>query len=142
MLNMVNIWRGQLSFVGAPFNLDNTFLSKFVYKPGLTGIIQTNLQKIMSIALEYTDEVIVPGLTRINNSKAQPFSATGRLYDNGRIAEFDAVLTNACYIRGTHYVQMSNAFLPEELVDGLHPNSEGHKKIFERVMEFKEHFLG
>ena len=46
MLNMVNIWRRQLSFVGAPFNLDNTLLSKFVYKTGLTGIIQTNLQKI------------------------------------------------------------------------------------------------
>ncbi len=46
-LNIINIWLGQLSFVGAPFNLDNTFSSKFEYKPGLTGIIQINPKKVI-----------------------------------------------------------------------------------------------
>jgi GT2 family glycosyltransferase/lipopolysaccharide/colanic/teichoic acid biosynthesis glycosyltransferase len=45
-LNLVNVWMGQLSFVGAPVFLDKLQSSKFEYKPGLTGIIQINSHKI------------------------------------------------------------------------------------------------
>jgi len=45
-LNLLNIWMGQLSFIGAPVKLQESVLSKFEYKPGLTGIIQINTKKI------------------------------------------------------------------------------------------------
>ena len=38
-----NIWSGKMSFVGAPLNED---ISRYEYKPGLTGIVQINKEKL------------------------------------------------------------------------------------------------
>ena len=44
-LNILNIWLGKMSFVGAPLHDDSNHVLK--YKPGLTGILQINKNKLI-----------------------------------------------------------------------------------------------
>jgi len=46
MLNLVDIFRGRLSFVGAPISFNNDDKPLFDYKPGLTGLVQVNKRRI------------------------------------------------------------------------------------------------
>lgn len=41
-----NIWSGKMSFVGAPINLTNEGNQRYEYKPGLSGIIQINQERL------------------------------------------------------------------------------------------------
>jgi lipopolysaccharide/colanic/teichoic acid biosynthesis glycosyltransferase len=50
-----NIWRGYMSFIGAPLNFQNG--SRLEYKPGLTGIIQVNKSKILSAEIMNNFEI-------------------------------------------------------------------------------------
>lgn len=45
-LNILNIWIGKISFVGAPITFING--TRLEYKPGLTGIIQVNKNRVIS----------------------------------------------------------------------------------------------
>lgn len=45
-LNVLNIWLGKMSFIGAP--LEHTTDLKFRYKPGITGLVQINKDKLNS----------------------------------------------------------------------------------------------
>ncbi|MGD9488977.1 MAG: glycosyltransferase [Calditrichaceae bacterium] len=46
ILNLINVFSGKLSLVGAPLEKDENRDQQFDYKPGLTGIIQINKSKI------------------------------------------------------------------------------------------------
>ena len=48
ILMMVNILTGKLSFVGAPIVADPNKSSEFDYKPGITGMIQINSERIQN----------------------------------------------------------------------------------------------
>ena len=94
-----------------------------------------NMQGIFDISRKYTSSIVVPGLTRINDLLKQPLSPSGRLYDNSRIEEFDSELRRVCELNNGTYVPIHDVLLPEDFVDGLHPNSSGHFKIFGRIVE-------
>lgn len=46
ILNLFNIFSGRLSFVGSPVTTDEADISGFEYKPGLTGLVQVNKERI------------------------------------------------------------------------------------------------
>ena len=94
-----------------------------------------NMQEIFANTRRYTNGLVVPGLTRINDQLQQPLSSSGRLYDNSRIGEFDSGLRKLCELNGGLYIPIHDVLLPEDFVDGLHPNSLGHFKIFGRIVE-------
>ena len=48
LLMLINILTGKLSFVGAPIIMDAKDSSQFDYKPGLTGLVQINSERIQN----------------------------------------------------------------------------------------------
>jgi lipopolysaccharide/colanic/teichoic acid biosynthesis glycosyltransferase len=48
ILMLLNILTGKLSFVGAPIITEVKDSSQFDYKPGLTGLVQINSERIKS----------------------------------------------------------------------------------------------
>ncbi len=55
-LNLINILLGKISFVGAPMSEDEAQAPVFDYKPGLTGIVQINREKITDREMRETFE--------------------------------------------------------------------------------------
>ncbi|MBN1408561.1 MAG: sugar transferase, partial [Calditrichaceae bacterium] len=48
ILMLINILTGKLSFVGAPISTNPMNSSQFSYKPGFTGLVQINLERIQN----------------------------------------------------------------------------------------------
>ena len=51
------------------------------------------------------------------------------------ILEYDAELEDICKSNKIKYIPMQDTLQKEDFIDGLHPNTKGHRKIFERIIE-------
>lgn len=95
---------------------------------------QQNLAKLLAIAKKFTNKIIFIGLTRVNESKTNPIPwKTDKSYTNENIARLDNAIEKFCENNKLKFVPMDNVLQNEDLFDGLHPNAEGHTKIFERM---------
>lgn len=94
-----------------------------------------NLINIITLAKKYADEIMFLGLTRVDESKTVPIPWNPSIcYFNKRIIEFDNELENICMEKNVGYLKMYDLLEKEELTDGLHPDSNGHQKIAEKVI--------
>lgn len=63
-------------------------------------------------------------------------SETDALFENARIAEYRRALSDMARHLGVPVIDVDDLLTSEDLIDGLHPNSRGHEKIFLRVKNF------
>ena len=52
------------------------------------------------------------------------------------VGKGDSELKKWCDENIIKYIPMQDVLQKEDFVDGLHPNSKGHKKIFERIVGY------
>jgi len=86
-----------------------------------------NISSLCSLAKEMTDKIIFIGLTRIEEENGT--------HQNDVIKEYDSIIEASCKDNGITYIKMFDLLQNDDLEDGLHPNSEGHRKMFEKIME-------
>lgn len=94
-----------------------------------------NLQWLVDSARKYSKQIGFVGLTKVDESKVVP-SGGGRGYDNESMKKYDAVVKDVCEINGLPYLYMYDLLDDGDLVDGLHPDSGGHEKMFLRIRDF------
>ncbi|MCK9272447.1 GDSL-type esterase/lipase family protein [Candidatus Gracilibacteria bacterium] len=95
-----------------------------------------NLSKIYEISLKLRlQKLIFVGLTQVNETLVNPYpeSSTGKSYKNKFIREYDEIIEKFCSENNLGYIDLKNLIKIDELPDGIHPNSVGHEKIFEKV---------
>lgn len=86
-------------------------------------------------------KLIILGLTRIEIDRLE--FKPNKFYDNTNIDEYDKdlkiilendnTLKELCIANKIQYVPMQDVLQVEDFIDGLHPNTQGHMKIFEIV---------
>ena len=95
---------------------------------------KNNILELIKQAKHYTDEICFIGLTKIDERLMIPVSWDNeRSYFNEKIIKFDNEIELICKDKKIKYIYMYDLLSVDELDDGLHPNSEGHKKMFERI---------
>ena len=100
-----------------------------------------NLVKIINASKSLSGQTIFVGPTPVDESKVtpMPWSET-EYYHNERIGEYDKTIQEVCEKYKLGYVNLFKIFNNLEykklLYDGAHPNTEGHKLIFETVKDF------
>lgn len=106
------------------------------------GNYKTNVNNYKSniemIAKKITDKgftLIILGLTRIESDEKFLWKPN-KYYDNTVISEYDTELEKLCGENKIKYIPMQDVLQKEDFIDGLHPNQNGHKKIFERIKEY------
>ena len=57
-------------------------------------------------------------------------------YKNKYIKQFNGIVKQVCKENDINFIEILDKLSKEDLKDGVHPNSEGHKKIFEIVRDF------
>ena len=85
-------------------------------------IFKRNITTIINIAKKYTDNICFIGLLDVNLE-------IRKQYKKDNIEKIDNTLNQICMTNSVKYINMRNIVNIEDLTDGLHPNSNGHKKI-------------
>lgn len=97
---------------------------------------ESNMGKIFSQAKDITKEVIVLGTKKVDEKLTKPVPwNTECYYVNEEIQKYDAKLRKLAENHKIEYVSLFDVLNEKDLEDGLHPNSRGHKKIFEKVKD-------
>ena len=102
---------------------------------------QDNLQKLLNIAQTFSSKIVFVGLTPVDESKVDPLPwVTDESYKNEYIQKFNDILKSVCKENKVYFIEIFGKLIEAGyknlLEDGAHPNSNGHKKIFEIVEDF------
>jgi len=98
------------------------------------GDFESNIKKLFEIAKEFTSKIIFIGLTPVDETKTKPIPwNTDKTYTNERIKKFDQIIENFCLKNNLKFIPINELLNNDDLIDGLHPNTQGHIKIFDRV---------
>jgi lysophospholipase L1-like esterase len=99
---------------------------------------QKNISLLANKAKKFTDKIIFIGLTSVDESRTTSYLSeeTGEAYNNQSIGEYDEIIKSFCEDNNLIFVDVLGLLInDDDLCDGLHPSSIGHKKMFERIKE-------
>ena len=93
------------------------------------------------MAKKFSSKIIFVGLTSVDETKTTPIPwNTDKSYKNEYIKKFNDILSKFCKEKKIYFIEIFEKLIERDyqnlLEDGLHPNSEGHKKVFEIVRDF------
>jgi lysophospholipase L1-like esterase len=100
---------------------------------------EENLLEIIDQAKNFTQEIVFVGLLSVQEEKVSPVPWNPAKYlDNKSVALYDAKIEEICVKSGLSFIKMLDLLDDSDLIDGLHPNSQGHEKMFLRIKDFLE----
>jgi lysophospholipase L1-like esterase len=86
--------------------------------------------KLLEKAKKFTEKIIIVGLTNVDEEIEE------KGYKNEEIKKYDRAVREIAEERKLSFVDCFGILTKADLsVDGLHPDADGHKKIFEKVKE-------
>ena len=100
-----------------------------------------NLKKLVALAKKVSSKIIFVGLAPVDESKTMPVSWNANVtYKHEFIKRYNDILKSICEKSKIYFVDLFDELLKmnykKMLEDGTHPNTEGHKKMFEIIKEF------
>jgi lysophospholipase L1-like esterase len=97
-----------------------------------------NLESLITQAKEFTDKIAFVGLTHVEENKVMPihWSDENKNYDNTNIDLYNSIIKRTSEKNNAPFLNILGLINVDELEDGLHPNSKGHKKIFVKARDF------
>ncbi len=104
---------------------------------------QNNLAQILRIAQKYASTIIFVGLTPVDESKIDfiPW-IPDNTYRNTIIAKYNDGLKKFCKTHDLPFIDLFDEWFrsdyKKQLIDGLHPDSDGHEKIYHKVKQALE----
>lgn len=97
-----------------------------------------NIKSLIAIAKKYSQKIIFVGPTPVDDAKVDPIPwAPNFSYKKEDVSAYSQIIEGVCEREKVTFIDLFNQlnqtdFTPY-LSDGAHPNSSGHKKIFELV---------
>lgn len=99
---------------------------------------EINIKKIIELCDKYRAKVIFLGLTPVDETKTRPIPwDTDKTYTNESVQEYNDMIKTICKESKVYFVDIFDRMMATDykklLEDGLHPNSEGHRVIYQAV---------
>jgi lysophospholipase L1-like esterase len=95
------------------------------------------LTELVKQAKEFTQKIIFVSLIKVDESKTTPIPLNPqKFYYNENMLKYNGEIKNICGAFNLQFIDLFDLLSNEDLDDGLHPNSEGHKKMFEAIKDF------
>jgi len=94
-----------------------------------------NVKELINQAKKYTSKILFVGLTLGDDSilKPTPGISQGKSYDFKRVENYNNILKEISQANLCQFIPLLDKLGPSDFIDGLHPNEQGHLKIFEGV---------
>ena len=97
---------------------------------------QNNLQELINQAKKFTEQIIFIGLIHVDESKTMPVPwITTLFYDEENVKLYDEKIKEICDRNSLRFIEMLDLLNNSDLKDGLHPNAQGHEKIFFKIRD-------
>lgn len=121
--------------------------SQFIHSKGRNSIpedkFKNNIHKLIELARKYSSKIIFIGLTPVDEAKTCPIEWNkNKSYKNEYIKKYNNLIKLICKENNIPFIDIFSEWVKlnykKLLEDGLHPNTEGHKLIYERIKEFLE----
>lgn len=118
--------------------------SQFVEKIGNRTPIeqfQENLKVLITKAKRISSKIVFVGLFPVDDSKLTPTSwEVDKSYKLEYVEKYNQTIKQVCQTEKVDFIDIYSKFVEKEykdlLIDGLHPNTEGHKEIYDLVLKF------
>lgn len=99
-----------------------------------------NLQKITEKSKSFSNQVVLIGITFIDDKKTNPIPWDTRFsYLNAEIEKYNDVIKKVANEKNVDFIdllpKLKKIGWTSLLRDGVHPNNEGHEKLFEIIKE-------
>jgi lysophospholipase L1-like esterase len=99
-----------------------------------------NVDKLTALARKYSKNILYVLPAPVDESRTNPvFWDVDVSFKNARLKEYNEVIKAACEKNNAQFIDIFVKWIKSDyknlLEDGVHPNSEGHKMIFEEVMK-------
>lgn len=103
---------------------------------------EENLKEIIRRAKKITDKIIFLDLKNCDESKTMPVSWAESWVTNENIQKYSKIMKSVCFEEKVLFLDIE-ILENSDFKDGLHPNSNGHDKIFQQVKTFlkKNHWI-
>lgn len=85
----------------------------------------SNIKNISNFIKKQGAKLIIVGLTLTDDNDI-----------NQLILDYDNSLREFCESKEINYIPMLDLFTEDDLIDGLHPNKEGYKNMFDRIKKY------
>ena len=103
-----------------------------------------NIEKIAKLVINNNCNLIILGLTKIESDEKFLWKPN-KYYDNNVISEYDRdlelilkydeELEKLCKDNKIRYIPIRDVLQKEDFIDGLHPNTAGHRKICDYIIK-------
>lgn len=98
---------------------------------------QSNLKEILSISKKFAKRIIIIGATSVQEKETTPTKWDSDLYYyNKNIVKYNNVLEAFAQENQLLLIPMFDLLSEGDYYDGLHPNADGHEKMYQRVKEY------
>jgi len=99
------------------------------------------LKQLAKIGQEYSSKIIFLGLTPVDDSRVDPCPwVPERSYRNENVKKYNQIIKEECFKNKVEFVEIFEKFSQLDykklLIDGVHPNTQGHESIFEITKNF------
>jgi len=101
---------------------------------------KNNIFKLHTHSSKFTQQIIFVGFTPIDDGKTSPWDDE-KAYRQEGASHFDQIIQKYCDDNKLIYIPLQEVLSKKDLYDGLHPNTEGHRKIFEIIKPVVEKML-
>lgn len=103
---------------------------------------EEKLTTLVIQAKSFTKNVYLIGLAQVDESLVSPFpgSRTGKSWSNSRIELFENIVEKVSSQNEASFIPMLDLLSDADMFDGLHVNTLGQKKMFDRIVA-NVHFL-
>ena len=95
---------------------------------------QSNLRRLFSEAKTFSNTIAFIGLTTVDESKMPRKEV--KYWSNDSIRKYNKVLQHFCHETDIPFLDMLSVLDIKDLFDGLHPDANGHEKMFQKIKEF------
>ena len=100
-------------------------------------LFENIFNKLIKKSKKISKNIVCLEIMHVVDDKTSPVSWNENLfYNNETIKKYNKVLKDFCETEKVHFIEMFDLLDNEDLPDGLHPNAEGHRKMFERVRDY------
>lgn len=97
---------------------------------------QNNISEIINVSQNLASEVMLVGLVPVVESLTTPYKGDS-YYLVDRMNSYNQILSEMAKDRGLRFVDMFEDWMKKDLTqlfdDGLHPNTEGHREMYEEI---------
>ncbi len=103
-------------------------------------VFEKNIKEIINICKIYTKNILFIGLTRVNECYTVPINWNeNEMYFNKNIEKYNEKIRECCIENQISFLNIMDVLETSDLnIDGIHPNENGHKKLFEIIKEYLE----